>query len=456
MQTIIIGPPGTGKTTRLLNILEDELKHVDPNKIAFVSFTRKGAYEARDRAIDIFNFNKHDLPYFRTLHSMAFRQEPCEILSKKHYRELSDLLGLKFSGYSSQEELPGSRDSGDRLLFLYEFARNTCIPLEEVWHGYGENVDWHMLKLVRDTFNKFKKKRILKDFTDLIEEFDTRIPVKVAIIDEAQDLSTLQWHMVKKAFSGADRIYIAGDDDQAIYKWSGADVDRFLSLKGKKEFLKQSYRLPKSIFNFSQEIASRIKNRFDKSFQPRDEVGVVKYHNYLEGVELDSSSWLLLARNRYMLKAYEELCKLQGRVYSTKAGSSVDQDHCEAIYAWENYRKGTNSDIKKARPYITGTDKIPWFNAFTKMNPIKKEYYRAILRRDGNLAKKPNIHIDSIHGVKGGEAENVILMTDMSWKSYQNYMKHGDDEHRVFYVGATRAIKNLHIIMPTTSKGYQI
>ncbi len=71
----VFGPPGSGKTTYLLNQVETELENgVSPARIGYFSFTRKAANEARDRAIAKFpHLNaKTDFPYFRTLHSLAF------------------------------------------------------------------------------------------------------------------------------------------------------------------------------------------------------------------------------------------------------------------------------------------------------------------------------------------------------------------------------------------------
>ena len=70
MRHKFIGPPGTGKTTRLLDIVEQELKTTDPTRVAFVSFTKKAVDEATDRACDRFNFTKKDLPY-----SAAYRDD---------------------------------------------------------------------------------------------------------------------------------------------------------------------------------------------------------------------------------------------------------------------------------------------------------------------------------------------------------------------------------------------
>ena len=54
----------------------------------------------------------------------------------------------------------------------------------------------------------------------------------VVFIDEAQDLSLMQWDMAKTIWDKSEDNYIAGDDDQAIFKWAGADVN-FITLGGK-------------------------------------------------------------------------------------------------------------------------------------------------------------------------------------------------------------------------------
>ena len=107
MINIILGPPGTGKTTKLLEICQQKKEQgITWDKIGFFSFSRKAAHEARDRARHKFQASKDDLVHFRTLHSYAFRHLPVSednLMKQKHWKELSEMIGfnLVFNEFNS-------------------------------------------------------------------------------------------------------------------------------------------------------------------------------------------------------------------------------------------------------------------------------------------------------------------------------------------------------------------
>ena len=96
-----------------------------------------------------------------------------------------------------------------------------------------------------------------------------------------------------------------------------------------------------------------------------------------------------------------------------------------------------------------------WHQALDKINLKDRAYLLRLGLGEEDITKKPRIKISTIHGAKGGESDNVLLATDMNLKTYNAYQKDSDDEQRVFYVGATRAKDELHVLLPQTNMHFR-
>ena len=84
-------------------------------------------------------------------------------------------------------------------------------------------------------------------------------------------------------------------------------------------------------------------------------------------------------------------------------------------------------------------------------------YLRKMRKNGEKLNESPRITLSTIHGAKGGESQNVVLLTDLSENTMKGYEKNPDDENRLFYVGATRTKEHLHIISPKQEyKGFTV
>lgn len=491
MQTLVLGGPGCGKTTKLLDILESVLgQGFAPSDIAFLAFTRKAAHEARDRAAKRFQLAEDDLPYFKTLHALAFHQlglTTGEVMGPTDYQAISMALGYAVSAPDDETGVNTTPDkAGDQQAYLEQISRLTETPLDVVCAQYMTQRYWDV-RLYADTLSAYKRSRSSFDFTDMLEKFYREGPFpnfKIVFVDEAQDLSPLQWKLVKKLFAGAEQVYIGGDDDQAIYEWSGADVKQFLSLDGAKIILPKSHRLPKLIFDKAESILQRIGSRYAKDWAPARDGGTIEKYGSAGLVDLSvPGSWYLLSRNRYMLSPLVRHLRESGYPYILYGKSSVENATVNAIKCWEALRKGIPQSEERVRDLVSrfrsghgavvrGTSESnevsydhlqgitldkseDWMTAI-RMTDLEREYYRAVLRRKESLTDTPRITVSTIHQVKGGEADHVLLTTDMAASCYKSLQYNPDSEHRVFYVGATRAKQSLHITFPQTTKSYTL
>jgi len=493
---IIIGPPGTGKTSQLLSLVEKHVQEgIPPDKIGYFAFTNRASNEAKERAYDTFNFDSDDLPFFRTLHSLAFQQlglSRSQVFNEDQKKEFGDIMGLQITGKSSFEE--GSfafSKKGDQILGTIEVARVRGVSAHSQWLKDNLDISWYEVDRAERGLSEFKKQRHLYDFTDMLSLFvtqDVAPNLDVIFIDEAQDLSFLQWQLVNKLQEKSKYTYIAGDDDQAIFRWAGADVDHFLSLEGNLKILDQSYRVPQHAHYLADSLVKRISRRREKFWKPQPREGKLYWHTNIEHIDMRKGQWLILARNNYMLSTVEQQCRLEGFFYQRNNRKSVSELLLNAILDWEQLRKQgkiTIAQVRNIYKYMTADKGVSkshkglkaifddtlvniqdlsssyglltmaiWHEAFDKVSDKEKQYLIACLRRGEKFTKEPRIKISTIHGAKGSEADNVVVLTDIGQKSWLQMQKDPDDEIRVFYVALTRVKENLHIIQPTTSRAF--
>jgi superfamily I DNA/RNA helicase len=488
LKTIVLGPPGTGKTTTLLKKVDHYLKETDPDKIGYFAFTQKAAYEARDRAIKNFNLTEDDLPYFRTLHSLAFRKlglKKDQVMQPRHYKDLGKKLGFPVS-YAEHQEDHGIFTSDSEYLQIIQLAQLRNITPEQQYNRreHTQDLELNKLIIINNELKRYKKEYNLIDFNDMILNFiksDLSPNFDVVFIDEAQDLSLMQWDMTKTIWNKSEDSFIAGDDDQAVFRWAGADVDSFIALQDQMINLPltQSFRIPTKVHTLAMGIINRIKHRIDKTWQPKTNEGSLRRHFDIDSVDMSEGEWLILARTKLMLKEIEDSLYRKGLYYENKYKRSYEKDIQEAAIDWEHLRQGqllSYKQIEKISKYVGlahwkkekikgmakgsfyGIDQLTkdfglktkkvWFEALDDAGSRRIEYLRKMRANGEQLNKKPRIELSTIHAAKGGESQNVVLLTDLTKTTMETYERNPDDENRLFYVGATRTKENLHIIEP--------
>jgi DNA helicase-2/ATP-dependent DNA helicase PcrA len=357
------------------------------------------------------------------------------------------------------------------------------------------DIEWFHFEFVERAYRHYKQSRALLDFTDLLEQIvhqPERLPrLDALIIDEAQDLSRLQWDLVTELAKRSKRSFLAGDDDQAVYNWAGADVDSFLNFNGAITILDQSYRVPAKIHAMANVIVHRIKKRQPKVWKARAEEGHIHYYNDFSHVDISHGNWLILASTNYMLTEMHTWIKSQGLLFERHGQRSISEGILSAVLGWENLRRGKELPfpvVKNVYKYL-GSDFIKhgykglrladpngvysmerlrqeqgllapdiiWHEALLKIGEDKRDYIIALLRRGTKLTGNIPIKLSTIHGAKGGEADNVLLLGDLSTRFAKEYERNSDDVNRLLYVGITRAKQALHYVLPKNElKGFRL
>ena len=468
------GPPGTGKTHRLISRVKAYARTGIPyHKIGYFAFTRKAAAEARERI----GVNRKEIPYFQTLHSFAYHKlglQEENIMQPYHYEELGKKLGIKVNYVDKfNEEETNFLSCNDPYFQLIGRAMNRDVTIREEFDRNEHDrkaIEWGTLEHIYDNYLKYKEKSKLYDFNDIITMVSQKeLPTFEAIfIDEAQDLSPLQWKLFDELKKYTKDMYLAGDDDQAIFAWAGADVNRFINEKPDKErVLKYSKRISKAIQEQSEIPLSRISGlRKQKDYFPRDVEGSSQYITDLSQVDLTKGRWLILARRKdTLISLMKELVK-RNLYFETKKGKSFKVRLYKAAVSYTKWTMGETletHEVKDIQDFIEGEKwnvKLQWYDAFTKAGDKEVTYIRNMLEKNEKLTEKARIFLSTIHAIKGGEEDNVILsleLGDKIIKAMARSTDKADEEHRVWYVGTTRARNNLYKLKAKIArKGYSL
>ena len=417
----VIGPPGTGKTRKLLNTVQKYIDEGTPLKqIGYFAFTRKAANEAKERFLsDNIGLTKKDIPYFQTLHSLAFNElglKEENVMQEEHYKKIGESCGIQIK-YAKHEtnQWNGIFSSDSEYLSLINLAKVKQIePLDQFdLNQHLSKIDRYKLNAIAKEITSYKKIYGLIDFNDMLQNFlktETSPELKVIFIDEAQDLSLIQWSMIEKIEKDTQcDVWIAGDDDQAIFGWAGADVNSFIKWPGKEILLTKSQRVPIDVQTKALDVISRVGiNRIQKDYLPKEGRGeIIERFKLLDIItDMEKSDWLILTRTNSLLKPILPLLKRHGLFFETAQGNSIGKSLNEDIGYWNQMREGKEiAEIQlqriKERMHEVDTT-LPWQKAFTRVSPTQIDYMDSMLVNGEDLTQTPRIRVSTIHGAKGG------------------------------------------------------
>ena len=512
----IIGPPGTGKTYTLVNkYLRKEIEEykTPQEKILYVGFSNATVDEAKKRINQVFPGNKIII---KTLHSFgkSYLKHVLEqdglLNSQKSWQQFQNLRNWGHINFSSEfdQDANATRFQDWRLKTI-EYAKNKKWGFEQLsdaifdlgYQNRMNNIE-ELEQLWMDIEN-YKKDYKKHEFSDMIKKFveeECSPSLECIFLDEAQDLNPLEWSMVEhlEELETVARSYVAGDDDQAIYAFKGGEASTFIHLEGEVDAQVKSNRVPRSVHREALKVLGQISERIPKLWEPRDEEGEVHHNHRLEDINFDKEEWLIMTRKNSQQGEIIKHLEYDGQYIDSPKAKLLPSIILKCWRTWDLLNKGEAveiEDIKRMYRYVMGvdggqirkktkTDKqsfkdLSRFDAYEYLTlyDLRKDHglliqgdwrqlkldegtvlhIETLLDKGEDLHADPRIRVSTIHKMKGGEADNVILFTDMTEFIFNQTSKRKstrDTEHRVWFVAITRAKKTLYYMQQENDNQY--
>ncbi|AGB37870.1 UvrD-helicase domain-containing protein [Natronococcus occultus] len=314
--TRLFGGPGSGKTTALLDHVEEILEQdgVTFRDILVVSYTRAAAQEVRERLAERLGESPRALQgNVCTMHAKAYELldlSRSDVIGESDKEEFCDEYGIEYEDEYSGAGRRTARSTtiGNKVIATSQWLQRTSrevsdwydVPFqwddEEVrlppeiddraqegnkytptWPSDDDRID--VPEAIR-AWRSYKGEQGKIGFADMLERVKQRslLPdVDYLVIDEFQDITTLQYDVYDEWKPHMDQVLIAGDDDQVVYSWQGADPALLLEEEVDEDvILPNSYRLPSNVLNAVNQEIRHIETRQDKDLKPRKEGGSVE------------------------------------------------------------------------------------------------------------------------------------------------------------------------------------
>jgi DNA helicase-2/ATP-dependent DNA helicase PcrA len=526
----LFGGPGSGKTTALLDRVEQLLADnddVDVRDVLVVSYTRAAAAEIRERLAERLDTTPRALRgNVCTMHAKAYdllNLSRGDVVGESDKEEFCEQFGIEF-----EDEYEGSRRRsarsttlGNKVIATSQWLQRTRRDVSD-WYDVPFKWDEEEVRLPPEiddnaqTGNKYtptwpsdddrldipeairawrsyKGDNGLIGFADMLKRVKQRslLPsVDYLVIDEFQDITTLQYDVYAEWRPHMKRVLIAGDDDQVVYAWQGADPDLLLE-EGVDEdvILPNSYRLPSRILNVVNREVSHIEKRQQKDLEPRKEGGTVEaveHPSMLDLVrnvrgtieETDDDTSMILFRARYqMFQFMDEFidegipfkCLTDQRMWTDRLCQYVDAiealDNDEPITGLQARRladmladsafgTGERDDLFEVlddREEETGVDDIvnmeiepelirdhaPFVpdprsaaDMLRKVTNFQERSVDAYFRGEYRGVARDRVRVGTIHSAKGREADHVFVATDLTEKVVEQMAATVDQEGR--------------------------
>ena len=474
MRQLLIGPPGSGKTQKLISLIEEHSIRAEGKMILALSFSKTAARELGARSSDeVSCFTMHS--YGNAL--LKGVDPDLQVLSAKHMKSLADAIDLETKDVKDAIEAINKHDT----------MGYTNHPSQSQ-KFIDSNITTRMNSFVKNEYDDWRKKAGLVSFSDMLQaDLMKDFRGHLLVLDEAQDCTWQQWQTFKRWSLQFDNVIVAGDPNQAMYVFAGADPYLFCSEKNfyteRASFLGLGWRMAPKIHEVSEGFRRWImggdidRYPFEPAAKDRGYAAQLYEYDaaYSQHIFRDSDRTnLMLARTKHQLSAiakYMEGMNIPFSMVTTKIDADgIDEE--EKLVA-----RGVHSDGIKAviafQPYLMANEDVPepvarkihdWYsvsqlvakdrthNLYPNKQILSDFEVNFVDRYENDLQAAVDscqTQLRTYHGSKGMSADCVVVDSFMS-KIVKEALATPEgrmEERQNYYVAITRARYRLHMGM---------
>jgi DNA helicase-2/ATP-dependent DNA helicase PcrA len=297
---LVLAGAGTGKT-RVITIRTVHLMNegVAPENILLVTFTNKAAREMRERLSKLCG-SKSKQVSCSTFHSFCIR------LIREHHQKLD--LPKTFGICDSSDQINAIKAQLRELriaetsvnpraaLSRISLFKNSLMLPEDAYEQAEDDYDIMIARCYEKYQEYLRRSRVLdfddfllfahkllKDNEDVRQQLEQQF--KYVMIDEYQDTNTPQYEIIRAIVKNHRNICVVGDDDQSIYGWRGADIQKILGFEkdfpgADKVYLGINYRSTQEIVDAANMVIKNNSTRHEKelrsNFGPGESVAILR------------------------------------------------------------------------------------------------------------------------------------------------------------------------------------
>ncbi len=301
---LVLAGAGSGKTRVLVHRIAwlCQVEGVSPYNIFAVTFTNKAAAEMRQR-VEKLQQNSVAGMWVGTFHGLAHRllrnhwnearlPQNFQILdSDDQYRlvrrvlKALDLDESKWPPKQAQGFINARKDEGKRASHIDTSRNPVYEQLVRIYTAYEIACD--RAGVIDFAELLLRSLELIRDNESLLKHYQKRF--QHILVDEFQDTNTIQYALIQLLAGSNNKVFIVGDDDQAIYGWRGAKVENIQRFQ--KHFpsaelirLEQNYRSTTTILSAANALIDNNSDRMGKKLWSSGEDGeqIIFYNAYDE------------------------------------------------------------------------------------------------------------------------------------------------------------------------------